>query len=52
MMAKWGKADFKELEELQRKIEQAANADFDALCIEISKDLAKRFLAKVKKGRR
>lgn len=48
-MAKWGKADFKELEELQRKIEQAANADFDALCIKISKDLAKRFLAKVKK---
>lgn len=48
-MANWGKTDFRQLEELQRKIEQAANADFDALCIEISKDLAKRFLAKVKK---
>lgn len=48
-MANWGKTDFRQLEELQRKIEQAANADFDALCIEISKDLAKIFLAKVKK---
>lgn len=48
-MPKWGSTDFEELKRLQLKINQAANADFDALCIEISKELARIFLAKVKK---
>ena len=34
-MPKWGSTDFEELKRLQLKINQAANADFDALCIEI-----------------
>lgn len=49
VMPKWGSTDFEELKRLQLKINQAANADFDALCIEISKELARIFLAKVKK---
>ena len=48
-MPKWGSTDFEELKRLQQQINQAANADFDALCIEISKELSKIFLAKVKK---
>ena len=47
--ARWGKTDFKQLEEFRKKINQAANADFDEFCVQTSKELAKRFLAKVTK---
>lgn len=48
-MPKWGSTDFEELKRLQLKINQAANADFDVFCVQMSKELAARFLAKVKK---
>ena len=48
-MPKWGSTDFEELKKLELQIRRAANADFDAFCVEMSKELAARFLAKVKK---
>ena len=48
-MPKWGSTDFEELKKLELQISRAANADFDAFCVEMSKELAARFLAKVKK---
>lgn len=50
-MPKWGSTDFEELKKLELQIRRAANTDFDAFCVEMSKELAARFLAKVKKGR-
>lgn len=46
-MAKWGRADFKQLKRLQKKMEKLAQADFDKFCEEAAKELAARLLAKV-----
>ncbi|MDR1001810.1 MAG: HK97 gp10 family phage protein [Oscillospiraceae bacterium] len=46
-MAKWGSADFKQLERLQQKLAKFEELDLDALCAEISKELAARLLALV-----
>ncbi len=46
-MAKWGKADFKQLKELQEKIEALSKSDFQSFCDSTAKELAARLLAKV-----
>lgn len=46
-MAKWGKCDFKQLQEFQKKIEKLANSDIDNFCRETAKELTARLLAKV-----
>lgn len=46
-MAKWGKCDFSELEELQKQFERASRVDVDRFCKEVAKQLAARLLAKV-----
>ena len=48
-MARWGKADFKELKALQQRIEKLSKVDFDRFYTEAAKDIASRLLTKVKK---
>lgn len=44
-----GKADFKELKALQKRIEQLSTVDFNRFYTEAAKDIASRLLTKVKK---
>jgi hypothetical protein len=46
-MAKWGKVDYKQLKEFQKKLERLQKVDFEAFCQEAAKELAARLLAKV-----
>lgn len=46
-MAKWGKCDFRELKDLQKRMERMQRKDFEAFCEEVAKELAARLLAKV-----
>jgi hypothetical protein len=46
-MARWGKVDFKQLKNLQKKLERLEKADLDALSEQMVKQLAARMLAKV-----
>lgn len=47
-MAKWGKADYKQLKKLQQNIEELSNKlNMDAFCEACSKELAARLLALV-----
>lgn len=48
-MGRWGKCDFRELEQLNKRLEQLSSVDFDAFCRQASKEIAARLLAKVKK---
>ena len=48
-MARWGSCDFRELKDLQKRMEQLQKKDFDAFCRECAKELAARLLAKVVK---
>ena len=48
-MALWGKCDFRELEQLNKRLEQLSSVDFDAFCREAANEIAARFLEKVKK---
>lgn len=48
-MARWGKCDFKQLEQLNKRLEQLSSVDFDAFCRQAAKEIAARLLAKVKK---
>ena len=48
-MARWGKCDFKELEQLNERLEQLSSVDFDAFCREAANEIATRLLTKVKK---
>lgn len=48
-MARWGKCDFRELEQLNKRLEQLSSVDFDAFCRKMSNEIAARLLAKVKK---
>ena len=43
-MAKWGECDFKQLEELQKRLEKMQKADMQKFCREASKELAARLL--------
>lgn len=46
-MATWGKVDYKQLQDLQKKIEKLQKADLHKFCEAVSKELAARLLAKV-----
>lgn len=48
-MARWGKCDFKELEQLNERLEQLSSVDFDAFCRQAANEIAARLLTKVKK---
>lgn len=48
-MARWGKCDFRELEQLNKRLEQLSSVDFDTFCREAANEIAARLLAKVKK---
>ena len=46
-MSKWGSADFKKLENLQRKMKKISKVDYERFCKKQVKQLAARFLRKV-----
>jgi len=47
MARKWGGCDFRQLKNLQEKLDKLQKDDFDAFCQEVAKELAARLLAKV-----
>ena len=46
-MARWGKCDFKQLEQFKKRLEKMAKADIDNFCEGVAKELAARLLSKV-----
>lgn len=48
-MARWGRSDFKQLENLNKKIKKLINSDIDSFFRKEAKDLAKRLLNKTVK---
>ncbi len=48
-MARWGRCDFRQLERLNRRMEQLMSSDLDSFFREAAKDLAKRLLSKTVK---
>lgn len=46
-MAKWGNADFEQLQALQERLQQLQKIDLDKFCMDCSKELAARLLALV-----
>lgn len=48
-MSKWGAVNYRDLQKLQKRIEQLKATDLDTFCREGAKELAARLLAKVKK---
>lgn len=48
-MSRWGRVDFRELQELERKIDRLERADFDRFCREAAKELAQRLFTNVTK---
>lgn len=46
-MSKWGSCDFKQLEELAKKLEKMEKFDVQKFCEDVSRELAARLLAKV-----
>ena len=46
---RWGSINTKQFEELQKRVEQLQQADMDAFCRDIAKELAARLLRMVKK---
>jgi len=46
-MSRWGKCDFKQLEQLNKRLEQLSSVDFDAFCHQAANEIAARLLAKV-----
>ena len=46
-MARWGKADFEQLKDLQERLQKLQQTDFDKFCTDTSKELAARLLALV-----
>ena len=46
-MAKWGKCDFSELEELEKQFEKLAKTNLERFCQEVARELAARLLKKV-----
>lgn len=47
-MARWGNVDFRQLQALQKRMQQLERVDARDLCIDVSYELARRLLAKVK----
>ena len=48
-MSKWGAIDYRNIQKLQKRIQQLQTSDFDKLCREGAKALAARLLRKVAK---
>jgi len=48
-MARWGKADFKQLEQLNKKLEKLSRMDFDRFCRDAANQIAEMLWNKVKK---
>ena len=48
-MASWGSVEFDDLKKWQERMEKMASVDFDRICKELSKEIAKILLNKVKK---
>ena len=46
-MARWGKADFDQLKDLQERLQKLQQTDLDKFCTDTSKELAARLLALV-----
>lgn len=46
-MARWGKAEYKQFEQLRDRIQKLADSDIDAFVRKVAKNLAARLLAKV-----
>ena len=46
-MARWGKADFDQLKDLQERLQKLQQTDLDKFCTDASKELAARLLALV-----
>lgn len=46
-MARWGRCDFRQLKNLQEKLNKLQRNDMEAFCKEVAKELAARLLAKV-----
>ena len=49
MGRRWGKVDYKELQNLRDNLEKFQKVDMEAFCSQMSKELAARLLARVKK---
>jgi hypothetical protein len=47
LMAKWGNVDFKQLKDLQRRLNRLQKVDLDRFCEDCAKELAARLLSKV-----
>lgn len=45
-MARWGKCDFRELQNLQKRMEQLNSKELQEICISLTNDLAARLLRK------
>lgn len=48
-MGRWGRADFRQLQQLERQIERLERADFDKFCREAARELAARLHSNVVK---
>ncbi len=48
-MARWGKIDYKQLQQFSQKLEQLQQVDVDQFCREMAKELAARLLRKAVK---
>lgn len=48
-MSRWGKCDFKQLEQLNKRLEQLSSVDFDTFCRQMANEIAARLWRKVKK---
>lgn len=46
-MARWGKVDFRQLKQMQKKMERLERAGFETFCEDAAKELAARMLSKV-----
>lgn len=49
-MARWGKVNFKQLQQLQKRMEKLEKVDFDKFCEKMAKQLAARLLSRVIKA--
>lgn len=48
-MARWGRADFRQLQELERKLSRLSRGDFDKFCRKTAQDIGKKLLSDVVK---
>lgn len=45
-MARWGKVDYRQLQQVQKRLGQLQKTDFDHFCTQMAKELAARLLAR------